>query len=280
MNTVDRRDLLKWALAAAPGLAAPPGRAAAPDGPFGSADLAAAWQRLFAPAPGERCAWSMRGTAYAHVDGLREFPVMAHNALLLCTASQSAETATVDWRTIGYFGDLERGAPATHWVNVFAATEPEVPRRIVEGPGRYRLALATAALDLQAERVRSNRCNLSGTVDADGTVSLTQIEGTLQGLPRLDGSLPPLDSPDLTERQTRLQLLAHRAADAPVRGFYTHVYDALPAWLGFGDRLGSLLVKGVMRKHAVDALPDPVMAAHLKRLFGADFAAARAAAPR
>ena len=280
MTPVARRALLGWGLGTAGALAVTHARAAAPERPLAAAELAAAWQRLVAPAPGGRCAWSLRGTAFAHVDGLREFAVMAHNALMLCDASASTDAPVVAWQTFGYFGDLERGAPATHWVNAFDGAEQAVPPRFVEGPGRYRLDVATAALELQADRVRSNRCSLGGTVAADGRVSLTQLEGTLQGLPRLDGTLPPLDSADVTERQTRLQFLGLPEAGAPVRGFYTQVYDALPAWLGFGDRLGSLLVKGVMRKHPVGDAPDPAMAAHLKRLFGDDFATASAARPR
>ena len=107
-----------------------------------------------------------------------------------------------------------------------------------------------------------------------GQLLLTQIEGTLQGLPTLDGTLPPLDSPLVTERQTRLQLVAPRdhirsrqESLVDVRGFLNHVYDALPDWLGFGDRLGSVLSRGVVRKAAFGHVVDPVVWGTLQRLF-------------
>jgi hypothetical protein len=290
MKLMNRRSVVKAGLAGMPLLvrAAPPqppaanvtaaAASATSTGGLAPAALVNAWSRGFAAAPGTACAWWSAGTLYSHVDGLREFPVLMLNAIMLCRTTQLADALVVDWRTFGYFSDLDSGAPATHWDNVFTGTRQSVPPRFGEGPGRYRLSTHDATLTLNADRVRSNHINLTGADTADGFM-LTQIEGTLQGLPRLDGTLPPLDSPAVTERQTRLQWVMPRASESRLpavppgplsgSGFFNHVYDALPSWLGFGERLGSALSKGVMRRAGVDEVVNPVVRSRIDYLFGA-----------
>lgn len=295
MKLLNRRTLFKAGIASAPLLAraaqpAPPPQpqqqqpqsqptnVAASAAPAGASPVAAglapaalvdAWRRGFAAARGGTSVCWYAGTLYAHVDGLREFPILALNAMMWCKTSTLADAIVVDWRTFGYFSDLQSGTPASHWDNVFTGRRQAVPRRFAEGPGRYRLSTHDATLALSASQVRVNRVNLTGSNTADGLM-LTQIEGTLQGLPRLDGTLPPLGSSDITERQTRLQWVTPPAQPlAGVSGFFNHVYDALPPWLGFGERLGSALSKGVMRKTAAEVTVNRAVLSQIHRLFGA-----------
>jgi hypothetical protein len=287
MTQLLRRRLLQLALAApAATLAMRPSMGAgvesAPPGVDASAlHVGADWQRLFSAATGASFAWWYAGTVYAHVDGLREFPIVTFHAVVVCRAGRDRGAATVDWRTFGFFGDLERGGHASSWDNPFTAARCAIPPRFSEGPGQYRLEHNgdSPTLSMQAHNVRVNRCSVSSTV-AEGLVSLTQIEGTLQGLPQLNGTLPALDSPRITERQTRLQLVARVDALADpvarpptIRGFFNHVYDALPDWLGFGDRLGSALSKGVMRKASLGEIVDRATWEQLRRVHPEAFAA-------
>ena len=228
--------------------------------PAPAVDAAAAWRTLFAGPDGQLACWWSSGTLYAHVDRLREFPVAGlRSIMLLRTRAQADGAIAADFRTIGFFTDLDTGKPAERWYNVFTDRTQDLPPFFVEGPGRYGMTPKAdgPALTLTAPNTRTNR--VLATAEASGErLVLTQIEGTLQGFPGLDGALPPLDSPAVTERQTRFQFIAHRKAPQTggqaggqaggTRGFFSHVYDALPPWLGFGDTLGSGLSKGQMRK--------------------------------
>lgn len=240
-----------------------------------SPDTASLWARLFAGTPEETFAWWFSGTLYAHVDRLREFPVAGLHAVMIARTHRAGAGLAMDVRTIGFFADLDSGAPANRWHNAFTGRDEVIPAWFVEGPGRYTMQPAAdgAALSLTSAGSRTNR--IVATAEAQGERRLlTQIEGTLQGFPGLDGALPALDSAAVTERQTRLQIVA--ASDAPAtRGFFSHVYDALPPWLGFGDALGSGLSKGQMRRAAADEIVDPVAWRHLKRHVPAAFAGDR-----
>lgn len=244
--------------------------------PLSATALADAWRSGFAGPLGRAIAWWYAGTLYAHVDGLREFPVLTLNTIMTGRTSVSAGATVLDWHTVGYFSDLDSGEPASHWDNIFTGRRQPVPSRFIEGPGQYRLSATGAELSLTAANVRTNRSTLTGSMTADGLM-LTQIEGTLQGLPRLDGALPPLDSPDITERQSRLQLVIARDTSSQsmpssaARGFFNQVYDALPPWLGFGDRLGSALSKGVARRARAGEVVNPAVWSALRRLHGTAF---------
>lgn len=220
-------------------------------------DVPALWRGLFAgPTDALACWWSS-GTLYAHVDRLREFPVAGLRSVMLLRTSVQATGTVADFRTIGFFIDLDTGRPTDRWYNVFTDRMQDLPSFFVEGPGRYAMMPTAdgAALALTAARARTNRVLATGEASGD-RLALTQIEGTLQGFPGLDGTLPPLDDPGVTERQSRFQFIARGAALAEAgkgsvvgtRGFFSHVYDALPPWLGFGDTLGSGLSKGQMLK--------------------------------
>lgn len=254
----------------APAPASPSPASPAPASPV---DVPTLWRGLFAgPTDALACWWSS-GTLYAHVDRLREFPVAGLRSVMLLRTGVQATGTVADFRTIGFFTDLDTGSPADRWYNVFTDRVQDLPPFFVEGPGRYAMTATAdgAALALTAARTRTNR--VLATAEASGDrLALTQIEGTLQGFPSLDGTLPPLDDPAVTERQSRFQFIARRAAVAEAgkgsvagtRGFFSHVYDALPPWLGFGDTLGSGLSKGQMLKAAAQDRVDEGAWAYLR----------------
>ena len=250
-------------------------------------DAGLAWRRLFAGADGQTFAWWFQGMMFAHVDGLREFPVVGHHAVMVCRATTGEDGGQLDFRVAGCFSDIDSGAPTDHWDNPFTGQRQAIPPCFVEGPGRYVVTGHGEALTttLASAATRTNRFVVTAAGSGQG-VMLTQIEGTLQGFPRLDGTLPPLGDPAITERQTRIQIVAPLGvptADAasvpvgggPVRGLYNHVYDALPPWLGFGERLGSGLSKGVMRRAAADEAVNPLVWAYLRQRLPSAFKGGR-----
>ncbi len=252
----------------------------------GNSEVANLWRRLFTGPLGETICWWYQGTLYAHVDRLREFPVVGLHAIMVARASEQGNGLALDYRTIGCFSDLDSGEPVRRWRNPFTNRVEDIPPFFIEGPGRYVMtpSVEGVALTLTAAQTRTNR--IVATMETSGErVMLTQIEGTLQGFPALDGKLPPLDSPAVTERQTRIQLITQRAAlakaepVADVRGFFSHVYDALPPWLGFGEALGSGLSKGQMRKARTDEIVNRAVWAYLKRQVPSAFSGNRLVLP-
>ncbi len=262
----NRRQIL--ALGAALPLLASPARAAVSEAPV---DVALLWRNLFADVPGKTFAWWFQGTMFAHVDRLREFPVVGLHAIMIARTSVSTSGLAVDFRTIGCFCDLDSGLPTAKWQNVFTDALQDVPAFYTEGPGRYVLAPGGGgpSLSLSSAATRTNRAVTTGEIVRD-RATLTQIEGTLQGFPQLSGTLPAIGSPTITERQTRLQIIAPRGLAtgqnpvAHARGFFSHVYDALPDWMGFGETLGSGLSKGQMRKADATTVVDATVWAYLK----------------
>lgn len=253
---------------------------AATDAP--AIDTARVWRTLFAGPVGETFAWWYQGTMSAHVDRLREFPVAGFHAIMIARTSATSTGLAVDFRTIGFFSDLDTGLPTDRWHNVFTDRIETIPAFFVEGPGRYTMAPSAdgVTLGLAAAATRTNRA--IATAELNGArATLTQIEGTLQGFPRRDGGLPALGSPGITERQTRLQIIAPRGTalgDRPApdaRGFFSLVYDALPDWMGFGETLGSGLHKGQMRKAAANTIVDRVAWDHLRHRVPSAFAGDR-----
>ena len=278
--TFSRRSILGHAVALAPLLIATrvmSAPAAPVVQPIVGAALLDAWKRIFTRGNEAVFAWWFSGTLSAHVDSLREFPIAATNSVMICHAAAAAGGGvTVDWQTIGYFSDLAHGGPASSWDNVFTGKREAIPSRFAFGPGRY-IAQTTGddfILSLTETKTRVNRVILTGA-NSDGRIDLTQSEGKLQGFPHQDGVLPPLDAADVTELQTRLSFVSANAQSAAGHGFFSHVYDAIPAWLGFGDRLGSALSKGVMQKAAADEIVNPAVWAELKRRFPQNFQANR-----
>lgn len=245
-------------------------------------DTARLWRILFAGPVGETFAWWYQGTMSAHVDRLREFPVAGFHAIMIARTTATSTGLAVDFRTIGCFSDLDTGLPTERWRNVFTDRTETIPAFFVEGPGRYTMAPSTdgMTLALTAAATRTNRAIVTAELN-DARATLTQIEGTLQGFPRRNGTLPALGNPGITERQTRLQIIAPRATalgDRPVpeaRGFFSFVYDALPDWMGFGETLGSGLHKGQMRKAAASTVVDRVTWDYLRHHVPSAFAGDR-----
>ena len=274
----DRRQVLALG-AALPLLAAPAWAVTAPDTPV---DTALLWRNLFANTPGKTFAWWYQGTMSAHVDRLREFPVAGLHAIMIARTRILSEGLAVDFRTIGCFSDLDSGQPTATWHNIFTDRMQDIPPFYIEGPGRYLLTPGadTPTLTLTSAATRTNRAVMTGEI-VQARAMLTQIEGTLQGFPQLDGSLPVIGTPTITERQTRLQIIAPRSqatGTAPLpeaRGFFSYVYDALPGWMGFGETLGSALAKGQMRKADAATIIDRTTWAYLQHHVPSAFAGDR-----
>ncbi len=249
------------------------GSALAADAP--KVDVYDAYAKVLASRAGGAACWWFSGLMFAHVDGLREFAVLAEHSLLVCVAEARQGSMTYTWRQIGYYEDLFTGQVARTWDNPFLGRAVSLPPIFSEGPKHYTLNPRPplgATLTLDYDKVRVIALGLTGNV-VEGRVVLAQTETKIQGFPGPDGRLPAVNSPGVTGVQTVMSFVAAQSAvEDPARasvsatGFYNSVYDSLPAWMGFGDRYGSALSKGLMLKAALDARPDPAVWSRLKQL--------------
>jgi hypothetical protein len=213
---------------------------------------------MVAPAAGESCAWWYFGTLSVHVDGLREFPIaLIESVRLYRNDSLNADELLLSWAEIGCLRDLVSGAVAGHWLNPYTEQALPLPPSFVQGPGRYRVARTDTAVSasLDESMATVNKLSLTAQLGKGKTV-LTLSETKIRSFPTLAGAqlAPDVTLMDVTQDRTVSSYIG--AADAATRtsgavaatGYYSTVYDDVPSWLGFGERLGGAFVKGVMRR--------------------------------
>jgi hypothetical protein len=223
-----------------------------------TADALAVMRAMVAPAVGNSCAWWYFGTLSVHVDGLREFPIaLVESVRLYRNDSLNDDELVLSWVEIGCLRDLASGAVASHWFNPYTDRSLPLPPSLIQGPGRYRIARtgAAVAVSLDESKATVNKLNLGAQLGKGRTV-LTLSETKIRSFPTLTGAqLPPdVTLMDVTQDRTVSSYIG--AADAATRtagamaatGYYSTVYDDLPSWLGFGERLGGAFVKGVMHR--------------------------------
>jgi hypothetical protein len=239
-------------------------------------DIYDAYPKTWASRDGGAWSWWLSGVMFAHVDGLREFTVLEERSLMIVRAERQAGGMSFARRQIGYYQDPFTGKVATGWDNPFLGRTQPLQPRFSEGPRRYLLTPrppAGASLTLDDARARTIAMGVTAHAQ-EGHIALTQSETTVQGFPDAQGRPPPLGAPGATGLQTVLSLLAPQPAvldpavsAAPASGFYTRVWDSLPGWMGFGERYGSALSKGLMRKMRLGEAPDPDALRRLQALF-------------
>lgn len=198
-----------------------------------------------------------------------------YEAVTLVQATSQGEDVEYAWRQFGYYRDILTGDVAKTWSNPFLGKSFPLPRAFSEGPDQYRLKrkdAAAAALALTPSHARVINVALTGQA-AEGHVTVTQTETKIAGFPAPDGSPTPHTSPSATGVQRVIQLVADQGAvedpkttSVPASGFFSMNYDSLPPWMGFGDRYGAALVKGVLFKTAPGDKPNPAAWRRLKAL--------------
>jgi hypothetical protein len=292
MNVLSRRVLLQAGMLVLP-LAAGRARAqpaSAAASAAGAVDALAAMRAMVMPAVNEACAWWFFGTLSAHVDGLREFPIALVESVRLCRSDVvGGDELKLSWVEIGCLRDLYSGAVASSWFNPFGNQSLPLPRSFIQGPGTYSISRASGgvAVMLDESMARVSRLSLTAQL-SKGRMVLTLSETKIRSFPTLDGGrqAPDIALPDVTQDRTVCSFIGD--ADVVTRapgqgaatGFYSTVYDDLPSWLGFGERLGGAIAKGVMRRAALGERVNPVTWKTLQKLHPHYFAHGKLQFPR
>ena len=231
------------------------------------------YRRMFA-APDDGCsAWWYLGTAFAEMDGFPILPILhVETVMVYKTTTLTPDSFRMDWWEIGYMRDPVTGEIADTWLNPITGAAISSPQKFEEGPSHFTISRAGGGLDVRLvqkhARVESVQVEFS---ERDGRVLLDQHERKVRGFPLPDGTMPSLDSDQVSRTRTRLSLFSGRADLAepvtPSSGSYEFELKAA-AWMGMGDLPGRTIVRGIMVKASdVQQKLNPTGWARLMQLF-------------
>ncbi|WP_304189909.1 hypothetical protein [Phenylobacterium aquaticum] len=234
------------------------------------------YRKLFTSASDGVVCWWYLGTAFVEVEGFPEVPVtQAETIMAYKTETLGPDSCKISWWEIGYFRDPITGQPSETWLNPITGQRVKAPQKFEEGPAYYTVTAKSDTV-VEVDLVQAQAKVRSLTVEiteADGQVQILQTEVKVRGFPRADGSLPDPDSSDASAAETQLIMFGSRAEldggadEAQGTGAYTFRLASPPAWMGFGDRKGSSLVRGVMHKAPVNEKLNPIAWDRLKAIF-------------
>ena len=231
------------------------------------------YRRMFAEAEDGVSAWWYLGSTFAEMDGYPVLPVLhVETVMVYKTRTLTPDSFRMDWWEIGYMRDPVTGEVADHWTNPITGARLPFPKKFEEGPSYFTFTRAGSGLkvDLVQRHARVESVDVVFT-ERDGRVLLDQHEIKIRGFPLPDGSMPDLDSDQVSRARTRLSAFSARAdltrPGAPSSGSYEFELKA-PAWMGMGERPGRAYTRGIMVKAAhVDEQLNPSGWRRLMALF-------------
>jgi hypothetical protein len=217
------------------------------------------YRRMFAEPHDGVTAWWYLGSSFAEMDGYPVIPVLhVETVMLYKTTTLDADSFRMDWWEIGYMRDPVTGEVAETWTNPITGARIPFPQKFEEGPSYFTFARGAGGEGLKVELVQKHARVESVEVqfsERDGRILLDQHERKVRGFPLPDGTMPSLDSDQVSRARTRLSIFSAKAdlerPGAPSSGSYEFELKA-PAWMGMGERPGRTIVRGVMVK-----APDP-----------------------
>jgi hypothetical protein len=221
-----------------------------------------AYRRMFADAEDGVATWWYLGTSFAEMDGYPVVPVLNVETIMVYkTTTLSADSFRMDWWEIGYMRDPVTGEIAKTWTNPITGAALPFPQKFEEGPSYF--TFAREGTGLKVELVQKHARVESVEVD--------QHEYKVRGFPLPDGTMPSLDSDQVSRARTRLSIFSAEddlaRPGAPSSGSYEFELKA-PAWMGMGDRQGRAFTRGIMIKAAhPDEKLNPTGWARLAQLF-------------
>ena len=199
-------------------------------------------------------------------------PVLHIETLMIYnTTTLSDKAFRMDWWEIGYMRDPTTGEIARQWLNPITGALVDCPDRFEEGPSHFIIEQAGAALEVslvQAHaRIESVEVNFT---TQGGRVFLEQTERKVRGFPLPDGSMPSLDSDQVSSARTMLSVFASQDDLAKNSAHSSGAYEfelAPPAWMGFGGRPGRSITRGIMVKAGMNHQLNPLAWQRMKALF-------------
>lgn len=237
-------------------------------------DPLAAYRAMFAGPENGMSAWWYFGEAFAEMDGFPSIPVIQAETLMIYkTQPLSPDAFRMDWWEIGYMRDLATGEIAKSWLNPITGARMPAPSKFEEGPAHFLISRDGDGLKLELTQAhaRIERVDVTFTRHGD-RLQLTQVEQKVRGFPLPDGTMPSLDSPNVSRARTQLTLFSGIAdlgqALPPSSGVYDFELSSLPSWMGFGALKGRFLTRGAMVKAPdIHHQLNPIAWARLKSLF-------------
>lgn len=242
--------------------------------PSGDFDALSVYRRMFATATDGLAAWWYFGTAFVEAPGsdLSIPVVQAETLMIYKTSTLSPDAFRMDWWEIGYMRDVATGEIAQTWTNPVTGAALPAPQKFEEGPAHYLISRDGSGLRLELTQAHARIEHVEvAFTETDGRVRLEQRERKVRGFPLPDGSMPSLDSPDVSAARTTLSFQCARADLQADTAHCTGVYDfelgKPPAWMGFGDRPGRAITRGAMVKAAMNEPLNPIAWRRLRTLF-------------
>jgi hypothetical protein len=228
------------------------------------------YQRMFA-APGDGLAayWYF-GTMSVQVEDLPMLPVITAETLMVYKTRSVSETELImDWWEIGVMRDPVTGEIAETWVNPITGAIIPTPRKFEEGPAGFTVRQVGEKLEIELVQAHAKIIGVATTItERDGRLFLNQVERKHRGFPRPDGSFPEPGEPGSFEARTQLSIWGDKAeVETSDYAFTSGCYDfelGLPPWMGFGERTGTCLTRGIMRKAPMNRQLNPIAWARLK----------------
>ena len=232
--------------------------------------------------------WWYLGTTFLRLEGYPEIAALqAETIMIYRPETVSAHQYRIHWREIGYFRDPVSGEVATEWLNPITGVTVAAPNSFEEGPSAYTITQTghgiVVDLDQAHATVRGIDVNIRDI--GSGRLNLVQNERKVRGFPLPDGSMPSADSKAVSETATELSIFADRTAieaaapDPTCAGVYTFELASLPPWAGFGERKGSAVVKGIMRKASMHDAVNDVALTRLRAAFPGYFSGMKLSPP-
>lgn len=241
--------------------------------PPGDFDALDAYRRMFATADDGDAAWWYFGTMFVEAPGFLPLPVIQAETLMIYrTTTLSPDAFRMDWWEIGYMRDLSTGKVAETWTNPITGARVPAPQKFEEGPAHFLIQRDGAGLKLELTqpfaRIESVTVAFSET---DGRLLLEQTERKVRGFPLPDGTMPDLDSTDVSPARTTLSILSARAdlaaANTPSSGAYDFELRTPPAWTGLAGCGGRAITRGAMVKAEMNEKLNPIAWQRLESIF-------------
>jgi hypothetical protein len=231
------------------------------------AETLQAYRRMVATPDDSSVDWWYAGWTFVEIDGHPEIPLMSVTAIMSYrTETLDARRFRIHWSEIGIFRDPATGEAPREWVNPVTGKRIAPPRQFEEGPGAYIVSAAGASVALELLQPHAHVHALGARMrEESGRIYVNQVERKWRGFPLADGSLPAPGSAAGFEAVTQLSFFASAAdsrgtgnAFVPCQGTYLFTLSGVPGWMGFGERAGRTITRGVITKAPPGVPLDPV----------------------
>lgn len=237
-------------------------------------DLYSAYRKIVASVADEMVACWYLGTLNAAVDGYPEIPIFRVATIMTYRAETlSPASCRIHWDEVGEFIDHTTGLPAESWLNPITGRRQPCVKGFREGDACYTVELKAEglALSLHQPGAKIDSVKMDQKVEGD-RIWINQTE-------RKTRSLHGPGAQQAFTATTVLSLWSSRAdvADAsktwaPASGSYSFTLNGLMPWMGFGDRKGKTMVRGVKHKSRTTEHVDPAAWDRLEKMYPEFFA--------